>query len=204
MRAVPSSPQRPDKKRDESFGPRVRRLRQEAGLTLQELSVRAGLAFSTISKVEKSQISPTYENILRLADGLNVDVATLFSEKSVSITTGRRTVTRAGQGIQHRSPQYDYEMLCADIAQKQFVPLLTRLRAHDVAEFPALLSHQGEEFLYVLTGVVEIHTDQYLPLRLEMGDSCYFDSTMGHACVSAGPEDATILWVCSRVTAPLA
>jgi Cupin domain len=112
--------------------------------------------------------------------------------------------TRAGQGIQHRSPQYDYEMLCADIAQKQFVPLLTRLRAHDVAEFPALLSHQGEEFLYVLTGVVEIHTDQYLPLRLEKGDSCYFDSTMGHACVSAGPEDATILWVCSRVAAPLA
>src|SRR5438445_7408343 len=56
----------------------------------------------------------------------------------------------------------------------------------------------------VRTGVVEIHTDQYLPLRLEKGDSCYFDSTMGHACVSAGPEDATILWVCSRVTAPLA
>jgi hypothetical protein len=88
----------------------------------------------------------------------------LFSEKSVSISTGRRTVTRAGQGIQHRSPQYDYEMLCADIAQKQFIPLLTRLREHDVAEFPALLSHQGEEFLYVLTGV-KIHTDQYLPLH---------------------------------------
>jgi uncharacterized cupin superfamily protein len=145
--------------------------------------VRAGPAFSTISKVEKSQISTTYKNILRLADWLKVDVATLFSEKTVSISTGRRTVTRAGQGIHHRSPQYDYEKLCADIAQKQFNPLLTCLRAHNVTEFPALLSHQGEEFLYVLTGVVEIHTDQYLPLRLEKGDSCYFDSTMGHACV---------------------
>ncbi|WP_092509890.1 cupin domain-containing protein [Afipia sp. GAS231] len=95
-------------------------------------------------------------------------------------------------------------MLCADIAQKQFIPLLPRLRAHDVAEFPALLSHQREEFLYVLTGDIEIHTDQYLPLRPEKGDSRYFDSTMGHACVSAGPEVATILWVCSRITAPLA
>jgi mannose-6-phosphate isomerase-like protein (cupin superfamily) len=145
-----------------------------------------------------------YENILRLADGLNVDVATLFSEKSTSMTTGRRTVTRAGEGVQHASPQYDYEVLCADIAQKQFIPLLTRLRAHDVTEFPALPSHQGEEFLYVLTGTVEIHTDQYLPLKLEKGDSCYFDSTMGHACISVGLEDATILWVCSRVGAPLA
>jgi transcriptional regulator with XRE-family HTH domain len=175
-----------------------------AGLTLQELSLKSGLAFSTISKVEKSQISPSYENILRLADGLNVDVTKLFSDMSVSMTTGRRTVTRAGQGVAHATPQYDYEMLCTDIAQKHFVPLLTRLRAHDVAEFPVLLSHQGEEFLYVLSGTVEIHTDQYLPLRLEKGDSCYFDSTMGHACVSAGPEEATILWVCSRVTAPLA
>ena len=202
--AVASPKRRSDKKRDETFGPRIRRLRQEAGFTLQELSLKTGLAFSTISKVEKSQISPTYENILRLAGGLSVDVTKLFSEMSVSMTSGRRTVTRAGQGIQHKSPQYEYEMLCADIALKQFVPLLTRLRAHDVSEFPALLSHQGEEFLYVLSGTVEIFTDQYKPLRLETGDSCYFDSTMGHACVSAGPEDAMILWVCSRVTAPLA
>jgi transcriptional regulator with XRE-family HTH domain len=204
MRAIRSSPRKTEKKRDESFGPRIRRLRQEAGLTLQELSLKTGLAFSTISKVEKSQISPTYENILRLADGLAVDVAKLFSETSVSMTTGRRTVTRAGHGVKHVSPQYEYEMLCADIAQKQFIPLLTRLRAHDVAEFPALLSHQGEEFIYVLSGLIEIHTDQYRPLRLEEGDSCYFDSTMGHACVSAGPEEAVILWVCSRVMAPLA
>jgi transcriptional regulator with XRE-family HTH domain len=139
-----------NKKRDETFGPRIRRLRQEAGLTLQELSLKTGLEFSTISKVEKSQISPTYENILRLADGLRVDVAKLFSEMATSMTTSRRTITRAGQGVRHATPQYEYEMLCTDIALKQFVPLFTRLRAHDVAEFPALLSHQGEEFIYVI------------------------------------------------------
>jgi len=195
--------QRAEKKRDESFGPRIRRLRHDAGLTLQELSLKTGLAFSTISKVEKSQISPTYENILRLAGGLGVDVATLFTGTSVPVTTGRRSVTRAGRGVKHATPQYEYEMLCSDISQKQFVPLLTRLRAHDVAQFPGLLSHKGEEFVYVLSGAVSLHTDQYRPLVLEAGDSCYFDSTMGHACVSAGKEDAMILWVCSRVVPPL-
>ncbi|HMK81056.1 MAG TPA: XRE family transcriptional regulator [Xanthobacteraceae bacterium] len=198
-----SQAQRAEKKRDESFGPRVRRLRHDAGLTLQELSLKTGLAFSTISKVEKSQISPTYENILRLADGLGVDVATLFTGTSVPVTTGRRSVTRAGRGVKHETPQYEYEMLCSDISQKQFVPLLTRLRAHDVAQFPRLLSHKGEEFVYVLSGTVSLYTDQYRPLVLEAGDSCYFDSTMGHACVSAGKEDAVILWVCSRVVPPL-
>jgi transcriptional regulator with XRE-family HTH domain len=192
-----------EKKRDENFGPRIRRLRQQAGLTLQQLSERTGLAFSTISKVEKSQISPTYENILRLADGLGVDVALLFSDRPETMTSGRRTVTRAGEGVRHVSPQYEYEMLCADLAHKQFVPLLTRLRAHEVSAFPEFLSHEGEEFLYVLSGCVEVHTDHYRPLRLQAGDSCYFDSTMGHACVSCGPEDAMILWVCSGVRAPL-
>ena len=66
----------------------------------------------------------------------------------------RHRDNRAGQGIQHRSPQYDYEMLCADIAQKQFTPLLTRLRAHDVTEFPVLLLHQGEESLPARTKMV--------------------------------------------------
>ena len=55
---------------------------------------------------------------------------------------------------------------------------MTRLRAHDVAEFPQL-SHKGEEFIYVLSGTVSLHTDQYRRLVLEAGDSCYFDSTMG-------------------------
>ena len=194
---------RVEKKRDQGFGPRVRRLRHRSGLTLQELGARSGLAFSTISKVEKGQISPTYENVLRLAEGLDVDVAELFADETVAMASGRRSVTRAGEGVRHETAQYEYRMLGADIARKQFVPLLTTLRAHDVREFHALSSHPGEEFIYVLSGAVDIHTDQYRPLRLSPGDSCYFDSTMGHACVSAGEEESTILWVCSRVVAPL-
>jgi hypothetical protein len=70
--------------------------------------VRAGPAFSTISKVKKSQISTTYKNILRLADWLKVDVATLFSEKAVSISTGRRTVIRPDEGKAHKKEGFGY------------------------------------------------------------------------------------------------
>ena len=203
MPAQMNGESRTERKRDDRFGPRVRRLRHGSGLTLQGLSARSGLAFSTISKVEKGQISPTYENILRLAEGLGVDVAELFTDETVTMTSGRRSVTRAGEGVGHETAQYEYRMLGADIARKQFVPLLTTLRAHDVRDFATLPSHPGEEFVYVVSGTVEVHTDQYRPLRLSPGDSCYFDSTMGHACVSAGHEDAVILWVCSRVFAPL-
>jgi transcriptional regulator with XRE-family HTH domain len=192
--------QRPGKKaRDEAFGQRIKRLRQEASLTMQQLSDRSGLATGTISKVENNQISPTYENILRLADGLEVDVADLFAKGSSAMASGRRSITREGQGAKLRSAQYEYEMLCADLSKKKFIPLVTTVRARSVAEFPNLLRHAGEEFVYVMEGSVVIYTDHYEPLPLKKGDSCYFDSNMGHALVSAGDNDATVLWVCSTL-----
>ncbi len=185
------------------LGEVVHRLRRQAGLTLSELGERCDLALSTISKVEKGQMSPTYETILHLAAGLGVDVAELFTGQSSPAVSGRRSVTRRGQGVPQKVANYDYEMLCADIARKPFIPLVTTVRAHSVAEFPELVRHPGEEFIYVLSGSVELHTEHYQPLQLSPGDSCYFDSTMGHACVSAGAEDAVMLWICSRVVPPL-
>ena len=193
-------PARKRPRRQTDFGSRVKQLRHDRGLTLQQLAKHSGLAPSTISKVEQSQISPTYENIIKLSNGLHVDVAELFSPAAGRMMSGRRSVTRSGQGAKLRSAQYDYEMLCADLSSKQFIPLLTTLRARSLTDFPGYIRHDGEEFVFVLSGEVELQTESYEPLLLRKGDSCYFDSTMGHACLSVGAEDAVILWVCSRVT----
>jgi transcriptional regulator with XRE-family HTH domain len=171
-------------------------------MTLSQLGEKCSLATSTISKIEQNQISPTYENILRLADGLQVDVAQLFSREQATMATGRRSLTRAGQGAKLASPHYEYEMLCSELSRKQFIPLLTTIRARSLAEFPDFIRHEGEEFVFVLSGELDLMTEHYEPLRLNTGDSCYFDSTMGHAVLSAGEQDAVVLWVCSRVTLP--
>lgn len=191
-------------RRDPGFGRRVRRLRLAAGLTLQAVSDRSGIAASTLSKVEQGKLSPTYENILRIAEGLRTDLSTLFSDaSSVRPLAGRRSVTRAGQGARLETAPYGYELLAADLADKKLIPLLTTLRARSLTDFPDYVSHDGEEFIYVLSGVVDLLTEGYAPLRLQPGDSCYFDSLMGHACLSVGETDATILWVCSYVTLQL-
>jgi len=108
------------------------------------------------------------------------------------------------RSLEPQTGQYDYELLCADVANKPFTPLLTTLRAHALSEFPALVTHEGVEFFYVLSGKVTLHTEHYEPALLSTGDSCYFDSTMGHACLSAGSEDAQILWIATRLTPALA
>lgn len=194
-----SAAERTYKEKAEQLAGIARRLRRRAGLTLQEVGRRCGLSVSTLSKIENSQLSPSYETILRLANGLSVDVTELFSaESSVVMATGRRSVTRRGHGVRHVSPQYQYEMYSADLSRKQFIPLVTRITARRIEDFPQLPRHEGEEFIYVLSGAVELHTEHYEPVRLEPGDGCYLDSVMGHACISVGPGDAQILWISSR------
>ena len=181
------------------LGNKLRVLRGTARLTLQQLSKRTGISVSTLSKIENGQLSPTYEKIAALASGLQVEVGELFRGPERPAVHARRSVTLRDQGVFHRTRQYEYEVLHSDLVDKRFIPLVTTIKAHETAEFPELLRHDGEEFIYVLSGTVMVHTDCYAPLQLVEGDSCYFDSTMGHVIVSAGPDDAKILWVSSHV-----
>ena len=175
----------------------VKALRTRSRLTLTELAVRSDLAASTISKIETGQLSPGYETIQRLAFGLDVDVAELFRPRVEPVSTGRRGITRKGQGVRHRSRNYEYEALAADVSKKQFLPLFATIKARSVEQFGSLPSHEGEEFVFVISGTVILHSEHYEPLTLGPGDSAYFDSRAGHALISAGQEDAKIVWICS-------
>ena len=55
--------------------------------------------------------------------------------------------------------------------------------------------HEGEEFLLVLEGEVQLLTEFYEPATLVVGDSAYYDATMGHRLISTSEEDALILWI---------
>lgn len=181
---------------DRTLSLKLKQLRQQQQLTLQQLSQRCGISVATLSKIENGQLSPTYEKIAALAKGLQIDVGTLFTPNPPPPLLGRRSVNRRQDGgLKHETDQYLYELLHTDLAGKKFIPLLATIKARQQTDFPQLLSHPGEEFLYVLEGSVTLFTEFYSPLSLEAGDSCYYDSTMGHACISGGENDAKILWV---------
>jgi uncharacterized cupin superfamily protein len=77
------------------------------------------------------------------------------------------------------------------------LPYRATIRAHDMDEFDGWVRHHGEEFLYVLTGVVQLYTEFYEPVELRRGDSAYYDATMGHNLISTSQDDALVLWVTS-------
>lgn len=166
-----------------------------------ELAGASGLAASTLSKVENGHISLTYDNLIRLAAGLEVDLAELFKPNGGGADRqapmARYTVTRAQDRPRLPLDVYGYEPLVSGLTSKLMDPTFVRVRARHIDEFPRLVSHAGEEFVYVLSGAIEVHTEHYSPTRLEAGDSIYFDASMGHAYITVSDEEATILNICA-------
>ena len=177
------------------LGERVRSLRQARNWTLEQAAQRAGLARSTLSKIENEQMSPTYDAVQKLARGLGIDVPQLFSPAVSDRVTGRRAVTRAGAGRAHVTTTYEHELLAPEISRKRMLPYKAVIRARSFEDFPDWVRHDGEEFLLVLSGTVSLITEFYEPVTLRTGDSAYYDASMGHCVVSKSVEDATVLWV---------
>ncbi|MBM6593625.1 helix-turn-helix domain-containing protein [Microvirga pudoricolor] len=179
-----------------TLGRRLKQLRKENGWTLAETAERTGLAISTISKVERGQMSLTYDRFVPLAQSLGLDVGALFTGESRSFGPDALMVTRRGDAERYDSPTYVYEMLAAGLSNKQMTPMLGRVTARSFAEFEGYIRHAGEEFLIVTKGALRVHMDGRSPVDLDQGDSLYFNSGVGHAYTSTSPEEAEILVVC--------
>jgi transcriptional regulator with XRE-family HTH domain len=181
------------------LGIRVRELRKAKGWTLEQAASQAGLARSTLSKIENGQMSPTYEALKKLALGMGVSVPQLFTPAPKAQVSGRIVVTKSGEGQSHATATYEHELLAGALTKKQMLPYRATIRARDMEDFDGWVRHEGEEFLYVLTGVIRLYTEFYEPVDLRRGDSAYYDASMGHNVISLSDEAATILWVTSLV-----
>lgn len=179
------------------LGARVRELRRARDWTLEQAARKAGLARSTLSKIENGQMSPTYDALKKLAVGLGISVPQLFTPAPAPQANGRMTVTRAGEGAAHLTTTYEHELLAESLSRKRMLPYRARVRARRLEEFDGWVRHEGEEFLYVLTGRIRLFTEFYEPVDMARGDSAYYDAAMGHNVISISQDDATILWVTS-------
>lgn len=177
-----------------------RRARLAQGLSLRALSARVGMPYSTLSKLENGKMAMTYDKLIKLSLGLGIDLQDLLSgdeQPQPAPATGRRSVTRAGSGRIADSERHSHLYPAADLLGKLMVPIIINVSARSVEEVGGLVRHSGEEYLYVLSGSMELRTELYAPLPLGPGDSVYFDSAMGHAYVRTSDEPCTVLSVCA-------
>ena len=178
----------------------IRDVRMAQGLSLRALSARAGLPYSTLSKLENGKMALTYDKLIRLAQALNVDIRDLLAEAAETaapVAVGRRSITRAGEGLDADSEKHMHHYPAADLLGKMMIPIIIDVQARSVEELGGLVRHGGEEYLYVLSGSMELHSDLYAPLTLGPGDSVYFDSGMAHGYVRTSAEPCSVLAVCA-------
>lgn len=181
-----------------NLGKRLKDIRIQLGLTLEEASKRTGLARSTLSKIENEQISPTFQALQKLASGLDIAIPQIFEPPKQKGAVGRRDVTFVQQGKPHPTATYEHELLATQLSNKRMMPFKSRIRARDFDAYAEWVRHDGEEFLLVLEGEVCFYSEFYEPVNLAIGDSVYYDASMGHVLISISEEDAHILWVTAK------
>jgi transcriptional regulator with XRE-family HTH domain len=186
---------KPAEQASSELGKRVKAARLQHDYTLEIASRVCGVSRSTLSKVENGVMSPTFDVLQKIVHGLKIDLGELFGSAPKPNVGGRRAVTRKGAGQLHAAGGYQMELLATELAHKAMHPFRIRITAHSLDDFAEWGRHEGEEFLYVLSGTVCLYSELYAPTHLEAGDSIYFDSRTGHAAVSTSDEDAEVLWL---------
>lgn len=198
-----SSPQKTTESASNKLGQSLRDVRKQRGMTLAEASERAGLPVSTLSKIENNRMSLSYDKMLRICQALEIDIAQLFAGDASApavatpVPSGRRSVNRGGSGYAIKTANYSHLYPAADLLNKRVVPIIAEIHTRSLKEFGDLIRHSGEEYAYVLEGSVDLYTDLYAPMRLDAGDSIYFDSGMGHAYIAVSEGVCRVLSVCS-------
>lgn len=180
-----------------TLGDRMKTVRRECGLTLDAAAQRSGLALSTIHKIENGRVSPSYENLVRIAQAYEIGMERLFSDDHDTPRTTRLTVTRAGMGRTVRTKNFEYEVLCNALVDKKIIPLVTRVERRAPLRPADLEAHTGEETLFVLSGQVELTVEHYEPVVLHTGDCAYFDSTLKHGLRALDDSETRVFWACT-------
>jgi transcriptional regulator with XRE-family HTH domain len=177
------------------LGERVRQARLALDLTLDTASRLCGVSRSALSKIENGLMSPTFDVLQKIVRGLRIDLAELFGNTLAPSANGRRALTRKDEGQRHAYRGYQMEVLATELAHKAMLPFRIRISAHTLDAFDDWGRHEGEEFLYVISGSVCLYSELYAPTHLNAGDSLYFDSRTGHAAISTSEQDAEVLWM---------
>lgn len=187
-------------------GEAIRTRRKQAGLTLSDVSAATGLAVSTLSKIEMGRVSLSFDKLTLISRALKLDIAELLNSapggrSAQSGGHGRRVIQRAGEGMLVETRAYRQVYMATELLHKRFTPIVVeicvRTLAEFMAEFGSLIRHAGEEFTYVIEGELEFHSEIYAPVRLQAGDSIYFDSEMGHAYIKVSPGPCRVVCTCA-------
>lgn len=180
------------------LGEKIRSIRESRSMSPEQLAERADLAAELVAQIESGALIPSLSPLIRIARALGVRLGTFLDDaESVGPVITRvgaheHVVRFSGRDRPSRS-DLDFFSLAANKAGRHMEPFLIDIHPLS-AQGARPSSHEGEEFLYVLTGEVEVAYGKDL-YRLKAGDSMYYDSIVPHHVHSVGDAEARVVAV---------
>ncbi len=180
-------------------GEKIRELREDQALSLDELAGRTGISAAVINQIEGHMVSPPLGTLIKLARALGVDTGYFFRPEegkpvnySLVRHDERKRVSRVAskEGVNYG---YEYESLGYDLADRKMEPFFITLKPSPF-EDKGLSIHEGEEFIYVLEGEMEVALGGHKDV-LHPGDSIYYKSTTPHRVGAHGEKETRIIAV---------
>ena len=180
------------------LGKKVKQIRETKKISLEELAKKTNLDITQLKKIEKGEVLPSLAPLIKIARIFGVRLGTFLDD---SDHLGP-VIVRAGEhesGVRFSSEQtgsrehLNFFSLAFDKAGRSMEPFIVEIEPSQQSDY-MLSSHEGEEFIYVLEGDVEINYGKEL-FHLSKGDSIYLDSIVLHNVHGANSKPARILAV---------
>jgi len=185
----------PDDEGVEALGQKIRALRKDKGMTLDAMSKMTGFEVEMLAQIEKNEIQPQLGIVIKLSKALDSALGRLVSgqgDRLYSITrkNERKATVRSTSSKSGGQKLYTYKSLAPEVKGRHMEALLVQLEESPDQEASV---HEGEEFIFVLDGVVLLKIGEE-SFELDPGDSAYYLSTTPHVLSAKGGK-ATIVAV---------
>jgi transcriptional regulator with XRE-family HTH domain len=179
-----------------SVGARVKAMRESKALSLKDVAQRTGFSESTIAQIESGEILPPLGDMVKLARALDMKMGYLLAQGESKPYTvvhkkNRKQISRYDSQKTQRYG-YTYETLAPEKKDRNMEPFLVTLVPTSQEEPPS--THDGEEFIFVLDGEIEVLLGEHREVLTEE-DSIYYDSTTAHRVRALGDRNARIVAV---------
>jgi quercetin dioxygenase-like cupin family protein/ribosome-binding protein aMBF1 (putative translation factor) len=176
-------------------GESVKEIREKKGLSLKDIFQRTGLQPEFLMDVEKGKISPPLGAIIKLAKALEMKMGYFISgAENLPYTVVRKNDHKLISRYDSKKSQtygYEFISLAPHKKDRHMEPFLVTLEPSNIEERS---THDGQEFIFVLEGTMEVHLGEKTHL-LEPGDAIYYDSTVSHLVKCHGRDKVKILAV---------
>ncbi len=169
------------------IGQKIRQLRTQNNLTLEELASRSELTKGFLSQVERNLTSPSVSTLEDILEALGTDLASFFKDSKEN-----KVVFKKEDYFVDEHEEYCIHWIVPNAQKNEMEPILLTLHPHERSML--MESHNGEEFGYVLKGTLTLVKGNK-HYRLKAKETFYLDGKTSHYLENTGSSDAKILWI---------